>query len=251
MLLERMGIPPVFAMYKPEDYQDAQISAMNQLLRNMQAATVGSMPRPNADSLEMWAPELAGQVSTVFLPAFEMFNKDISRALLMPGLIGMTDDSKQGSLARSQVHFDVFMLILDFLRRDVQEIVMREHVIEPLLAYNFPALAPNERPTWRFRPLTADDRDAILATWGTMVGSKVVTPQDQDEAHVRELLKFPELDQADADARAQRGVDQSVAKAEAMPKPDFLTGGKGAPPFVKKATLDDEQFEKLLEHAFR
>jgi phage gp29-like protein len=252
MLLERMGIPPIFALYNPEDYQGAQTSAINQMLRNLQAATVGSVPRPNADSLEMWAPELAGQVSTVFIPAFEMFNKDISRALLMPGLIGMTDDSQQGSLARSEVHFDVFMLVLEFLRRDMQEL-MREHVVELMMALNFPALKKPEYPTWRFRPLTSDDREQILTTWGSLVGSKVVTPQDQDETHVRELLKFPELDQKDADARAQRATDEAVAKAEAMPKPEFPppgAGGKGPPPFVKKNALDDDQFEALLAYAF-
>jgi hypothetical protein len=250
MLLERMGIPPIFALYNPEDYQGAQTSAINQMLRNLQAATVGSVPRPNVDSLEMWAPELAGQVSTVFIPAFEMFNKDISRALLMPGLIGMTDDSKQGSLARSEVHFDVFMLVLEFLRRDMQEL-MREHVVELMMALNFPALKKPEYPTWRFRPLTSDDREQILTTWGSLVGSKVVTPQDQDETHVRELLKFPELDQKDADARAQRATDEAVAKAEAMPKPEFPPGAGGKPPpFAKKKELTDDQFEQLLDYAF-
>lgn len=250
MLLERAGIPPILAMYNPEDYAGAQVAAINKLLRNMQGATVGSIPRPNEDSLELWAPEMAGQVSTVFIPAFEMMDKHISRALLMPGLIGMTNDETQGSLARSQVHFDVFMLVLERLRNRLARVV-NEQIIEPALAYNFGTLDSKDKPRFTFQPISKDERQAILETWSTLVGAKVVNAQDKDEEHIRSMLEFPERDENDASSRMERESDAAteaeVKKAEAMPKPDIPPGGKGG---FKKMALSDDQFEDLLDYAF-
>jgi phage gp29-like protein len=182
----------------------------------------------------------------VFIPAFEMMNKDIARALLMPGLLGMTDDQAQGSLARSQVHFDVFMLVLEDLRASLTRVV-NERIIEPLLSFNFGAVPDDERPRFEFNPISKDERTEILAAWSTLVGAKVVTPQDADEEHARKLLEFPERDEADATKRAERQADEqadaAAKKAEALPE-------SAAPPF-KKAALNDEQFEALLTYAFK
>jgi phage gp29-like protein len=229
MLLERMGIPPVFALYNQNAYVGNQITQLREVLTNLQAATVGAIPRSDKDALELWTPELAGQVSEVFIPAFEMFNKDIARALLMPGLLGMTDDQAQGSLARSRVHFDVFMLVLERLRGELQDLI-NEQVIDPLLAFNYPPM--EDKPYFEFLPLTEDQVNEIAATWNTLLGGKAVAAQDDDEKHLRNLLGFPEMNPADQQVRMERNQPEM---------PEGQPGEEGKPP------LTEAQFEQLIK----
>jgi phage gp29-like protein len=194
MLLERMGIPPIFALYNTEDYKGPTLAKLQTVLKRMQAATSGTIPRGDKDSLDLWSPELAGQVSTVFIPAMDMFNRDIARAILMPGLLGATPDAAEGSFARAQVHFDVFMLVIEHIRREIQELV-QEQIVLPIVAVEIGPL--DEMPRFEFRPLTDDVRIDLMAEWAKMVGADVVKRQAEDERHIRKQLKFPEREATD------------------------------------------------------
>ena len=266
MLLERLGIPPIFLLYNPNDYNNTDRAQLQRILQNLQAGTVGLFPRPNEDSAEFFTPELAGQVSQVFVPAMDKFDKDISRGLLMPGLMGMTADDKQGSLARSRVHFDVFMLVLERIRAEVQERVMQEQVIRPLVELNFGAMPDEEMPQFKFLPITDEKTAELVDKWIQLVGGKVVLPTDEDEKFLRQAMEFPEFDPDAAAERVERANEQVIeaekAKMDAGLSPIGAIGQapKGAPPGkpkpeeesdeeeeTKKAALTDEQFERVLE----
>lgn len=235
MMMERLGIPPIFALYNDGVYTGAKQTKLIQILSSLQAASTGAIPRPTKDDLEFWSPELAGQVTRVFIPALEFMNKDISRALLMPGLLGMTQDEATGSLARSRVHFDVFLLVLEDIRSQLQELV-NETIVEDILMFNFPqAFEDEEKPYFEFLPLTDDVRLDILEKWQTLVGGKVVQPQDSDEVHIRNLLKFPEMDQDDVDERAERKVEAARSL--------FPTAGPGGPPVPPDPDEDEDEEE--------
>ena len=237
MLLERMGIPPVFALYNPNDYRGADVDKLRDVLKSLQGATVGAIPRTEKDSLELWAPELAGQVSTVFLPALELLNKDIARALLMPGLIGMTDDTKVGSFARARVHFDAFLLVLERIRQELADRIVQEQIVVPLLAYNF-ALDPEDYPRFEFLPITEEEADKLLASWKQAVDGKIVIPQDSDEEHIRAMMEFPEADEADQQERADRARELNPPMA-APPGAGGLPGGEK--PLPGDQPPEDEQ----------
>lgn len=246
MLLERLGIPPVFALYNHNAYNPTQRETLQDVLKSLQAASVGAIPRGKPEDLEMWAPELAGQVSTVFLPAMEYLNKDISRALLMPGLIGLTDDQGQGSLARSQVHFDVFMLVLQAIREELQEIV-NEQIIDDILMFNFGEMEDDIKPIFEFLPLTDDARLDILDRWTSLIGSEVVKAQDADEEHVRSMLKFPPMDESDQDAREQREMDK---KAEQWrQRADAFGGAFGNPMDQSQQVPPADQTDEMKKFA--
>ena len=190
ILLERLGIPPVFGLYNPNRYSPAQIDDLKKIFQNLQAATFGILPRPEPGALDFWSPELAGQATRVFVPALDMLNKDLARALLMPGLLGITPDAQQGSFARARVHFDVFLLVIEALRKELETVVMMHQVVKPLVDLNFPGVAAY--PKWAFLPLTEEIRADLLERWAILIGARVVTPQAEDEAHIRAILKFPE-----------------------------------------------------------
>lgn len=215
MLLERMGIPPVFALYNADDYKGDQLNKLKTVLTRMQAATTGIIPRGDKESIDLWSPELAGQVSTVFIPAMDMFNRDIARAILMPGLLGATPDDTEGSFARAQVHFDVFMLVVEHVRREMQELV-NEQIVRQIVAVEIGPL--DEPPRFEFKPLTDDVRIDLLESWSKMVGADVVKRQAADEEHIRKQLKFPEREASDEDFE------------EPEPEPAPVPAGQGGAP---------------------
>lgn len=196
MYLERFGIPPLFMFYDPKAFTKTQQTVLQDVLQNLQASTVGLIPRTKPESLEAWSPEIATQVSSVFMPALDMFNKDISRALLMPGLIGMTPDSATGSFARAKVHFDVFIMVIEYLRREIAETIMNEQVVRPLVDLNFP-VKKNEYPEFKLLPLSDDVRTDLLKSWAEQVGAGVVLSTFEDEKHIRTLMEFPARDEED------------------------------------------------------
>jgi SPP1 gp7 family putative phage head morphogenesis protein len=202
IMLEKYGIPPIFLHYDQASIPVDVQPLLNKAISDWQSGGFGVFPRgENKDSVEFYTPELSGQVSTVFIPAFQMFNQDIARALLMPGLLGVTPDAAEGSYARSQTHFDVFMLVVEHCRRQVEECVVQEQIIKQLVDLNFPGV--KDYPQFRFRPLSDDVRADLITLWGTLTGQRVVQTTPADEDHIRKQLKFPEM----------------TAAAESMPDP--------------------------------
>jgi len=197
MLLERFGIPPIFALYNPNGMAPGQVTQLMNIINRIQASTAGAIPRMGKDALELWSPELAGQTERVFLPALNFFNGDIARALLMPGQLGMTPDSQQGSFAKSKVHFDVFLLGVLFQRKQLEEVLVFDQIIRPLMDYNYTLDA---YPRMRFLPITDDLRLDIMDSWGKLVGTGVVQPQPSDEEHIRTTVGFPAKDPGQPDA---------------------------------------------------
>jgi phage gp29-like protein len=216
MLLERLGIPPIFGLYSPNAYSTGTlVKDLKDIMTNLQAATFGIIPRPTKDALEFWAPELAGQATRVFIPSLEYLNQAIARALLMPGLLGMTADTSQGSFARARIHFDVFLLVIEKIRKDIEQVVMCHQVVRPLCELNYPGLTTY--PLWRFMPLTDDLRLDLLDKWKDLTAQKVVTPQPEDEVYIRKLMKFPEKRAGEGPADGANGPDGAAAGGAATP----------------------------------
>ena len=192
MLLERLGIPPIFGLYDANKYTPQQVTDLKSVIKNLQAATMGIIPRPgDSASLDFWTPQLADNATRVFIPALDMYNKDISRALLMPNLIGFTPDSSTGSWARAKVHLDVFMLAVERLRTDLMEEV-QESIVVPLVDLNFGP--QGVYPRFRFLPVGDEAQLDLVKTWAQLVGLQVLTKQPEDELYIRKLLKLPEVD---------------------------------------------------------
>jgi SPP1 gp7 family putative phage head morphogenesis protein len=196
ILLERLGIPPIFGMYDPMRYTPQQIDDLKNVMQNIQAATFGVLPRPSSatkeatSAIEFWAPELAKQATDVFIPALEFYDRAVARALLMPGHLGLTNEEQAGSFAKAKVAFDVFMLIVEKIRKDLTELVVNDQIIRPLVDLNYTV---DQYPAFRLAPIENDVRADLLATWKTLVDGSIVSVQDEDEVHIRAMLEFPEL----------------------------------------------------------
>jgi len=240
MLLERFGIPPIFGLYNPSRYAADRnlLEEIKRIFTNLQAATSAILPRPDKDALEFWSPsDLSAPATRVFIPALEYMNAAISRAVLMPSLLGMTSDTSQGSYARSRIHFDVFLLVVESIRKDLELVAMNHQVLRPLLDINFPGL--QVYPAWRFLPLTDDLRLELLRQWGELVTGAVVTPQADDEIHIRKMMQFPEKKVDTEIPRVVPGVAPAANGTDPQPtngRPAATPRGAGA----RSARREDE-----------
>ena len=195
IMLEKYGVPPMFLHYDQTAIPTEVQPLLTKAISDWQTGGFGVFPRGESkDAVDFYTPELSGQVSTVFIPAFQMFNQDIARALLMPGLLGVTPQGAAGSYARSQTEFDVFMLIVEHARNQIADCVVQEQIIKQLVDLNFPGV--EEYPCFKFRPISDDVRIDLITAWGTLTGQRVVQTTPADEEHIRKQMKFPEMEAA-------------------------------------------------------
>lgn len=200
MLLERYGIPPIFLLFNQQKYSGAVLDRIKDILKNIQAGTAGLLPRNDEKDLELWTPEIAEHVASVFIPALDRYDKDIARGLLVTSLLGLTPEEQSGSYARASVVFDAFMVVIDQLRGRVANNVVQDKIIKPLIDLNY---AVDNYPIFRFKALTQDKRIALLQNWKELLSVAAVTPLPEDQAHIRDLLGFPKSEQTEPDNGAK------------------------------------------------
>jgi phage gp29-like protein len=248
--LERYGMAPLVAMYNRSVYQGGQVEQLKQLLKNIQNATFGVIPRLSKEDIEIWSEQISSGSKDIFIPSIDKFDRDIARSLLVPGLVGMTADEGVGSLARSATHFDAFLLVLSDGQDDYAENAINAQLIQPLCDLNYQGL--DEYPIFKFMPFKDEKRIELFRLWLELVKEKVVGRIKDDETHIRRSLSMPEnekpvIEPLPEDAKLEADVK---AKKEAAKRP-------AVPPAKKKFSedfpgdddLEDEEEEEYAEHA--
>lgn len=120
--------------------------------------------------------------------AIAAHDKSIAKALLVPNLMGISEQGQTGSYSQSQTQLEAFMWTLEAETNRLEEI-LNEHLFRPLGELNFGA---GPYPRFCFKPLSEAMKMQIIKTWVELVKASAVTPSDADEKHIRELLDFPE-----------------------------------------------------------
>lgn len=220
MLLERMGIPPIFMFYNPSAASGTNLGDMQTILKRLQASTVATIPRAKKDDVEPWAPELANNAANVFIPSIDMYDRHISKAVLMPGLLGFSSDADVGSLARSKTHFDSFMLVVGAIRT-LMAATIQAQIVRPLVDMNFSGVT--DYPQFQFLPIDDDANLETFKTWLALTNAGVVKNVEDDEKHIREALKFPERDYSEGETE-----DGEKPEPEDAQKPEAETDAEPA-----------------------
>jgi len=207
VMLEKLGIPPIFLSYNADVFtKDTDKLKLQQILKDMQAGTVGVIPRGKESSdIEFWSPEIAGQAATVFIPSIELMDREMAKAILLPSLVGGTSDDSVGSFARSQTHWDSFMLMTESMRNELAEGVAQERIIKTLVDINFNT--DGVYPVFKFMPRESKDIQALLNTWAALAARSIVSKGPEDEAFIRELLEFPEAQGEEPEEPKEGGTD--------------------------------------------
>lgn len=222
VMLERYGMPPLFLFYNQNQYVDSELDELKKVVRSMQNATMGLIPRDDKESLEFWSANLAAGAKDVFLAALTRFDADISKGLLMPSLIGAGGEGgnqsgggeSRGSLARANVHFKNFLIVVRQIQDSVATNAINSQIIKQLCDLNFSGL--KSYPTFRFMDPNDESESQIFELWSLLVAGKVVNRIADDEIHIRKALGFPEnenpvIEPLPADVTAQAAIDAKAA----------------------------------------
>ncbi len=234
ILLERYGIPPLFAMYDPNQYQAANLEELKKVVKNIQTASMGIIPRGSKDGLEFWSQNLVAGSHALFMAALARFDADIAKALLQPSLTGFAQESGSqgaqsgGSLARANVSWKSFMMVVRELQSDVATNAVNSQIIPQLCDLNYPNL--KAYPLFRFARPDDEAEVELFRLWSELVTGKVVNRVEDDERHIRKALGMPENDAptleelpGDAAAKAKaealkKGIDPGAQQPGAKPK---------------------------------
>jgi len=128
------------------------------------------------------------QAKVAYGEAIDMWDIHISRALLVPNLLGITPSGQTGSYSQSTNQLEAFLWTLDAHAARLEETI-NEQLFKELGALNF---GDDLWPRFRFKPVSESTKMLIINTWKDLIQSGAVQPSDTDEAHLRDLLDMPE-----------------------------------------------------------
>lgn len=148
--------------------------------------------------------------------AITIHDKSIAKALLVPNLLGISEQGSTGSFAQSQTQLEAFLWTLEAETKRLEE-VLNEQLFKGLGELNFGA---GPYPRFRFAPLSEALKMQIIKTWLELVKGKAVTSTDADEKHIRNLLDFPEAGEPlDTPAPSAAGAAIDPATGKPIPTP--------------------------------
>lgn len=158
-----------------------------------------------------------------FIGYIEHHDRKIMESMLVPPLILSTGRGQNGSYALSNNQFDVFMMRLESLQRDLKAL-LEEEVIRPMVDLNFPNA--KAYPSFAFKPLADRDVEKLANVFEKMMNAQVIAPS---EDWIREELGFPKMsDETKALMEEERRKKDEYAKtiAQAQNKNNPLEGAE-------------------------
>ena len=199
IFLERFGMPTIMASYPKELRQDKQfLEIIDDLLKNYQTKTGFRVP----DGVRLELLEATRRGDAGYAEAIEMHDKKIARALLCPDL-AIQAGEHGGSFALTKERFSVFILILEEIGYEIEEVVAQDQIIDPLILLNYGLVEKELRPRFCFEPLVESDTKIKSEIVDLLVRAGVVNPK---EDWVRDFVNIP--------AKPKEIIDEEEAKQQ-------------------------------------
>ena len=183
--------------------------ALRKVMENIQAST--NITLPAGVEIEHHMPTEKG----AFKEAIMSRNMSMSRALLLPSLVGFGEETSTGSQARSQTQMQVWWLFLDALAGWVAD-TLNEQLFRELTMWNFGDVEP---PLFELESLTQEQKQMFAEQWTAAVAGGVVKNSVDDETRFRDLLHFPERD-PDAELLEEKEPEGSNPEGGVIPPDD-------------------------------
>ena len=157
-----------------------------------------------------------------YIKGINLFNMFIGRALFLPDLLGFQgSETGGGSHSLGQEQIGVFYKHIN-RRRQILERIMDQHIIRPLVVYNFGV--QESYPKFKFKPLSDADARGQAESWIKGIQGAGWKPTIEEVNHFRTLVKFPlseELEmKGDALAAAVGGALPTEEMKTEMDEPD-------------------------------
>lgn len=243
MHLERWASPVLFAFYPEGGVEQDVLDTLLDTLADIQIGTVGKVPEGiQIESLDFKASGGAG----LYEKAVDKRDRMISRAMLIPDLLGMGDVTKGGSYALGKKQFDIFFTMLTFLGNEIEELMM-EQLTKDMIDKNYADV--KAYPIFQFEPFeehSAEEKAKMNAqkaqTLQILANAGFIDPSDEEvqEAAMEYMNILP---------GAGKG---SMMASEALDfkEPLKFTNPDGRDMFTLEIAEDMARFE-LLQDALR
>lgn len=182
--LERFASPTVIGRY-PTTAGDQEINRIHEVLRTIQNVT--TLALPEGTTVDFLQPQR--DASETYIKAINAMDTKIARAILVPDLLGMSGEKTGGgSYSLGQTQYDMFLATIEKDRRVMTRII-NDKLIRPLLQANF---GQKIEAKFEFMSMTKEDESKYAEIWARAIQGKVMTPNDDEVNHFRQILKFPQ-----------------------------------------------------------
>ncbi|PFK68261.1 phage portal protein family protein [Bacillus cereus] len=154
------------------------VGKMNKILKNINSMSSLSISGGDkVDAIQMTNADFIGYI--------EHHDRKIMEGLLVPPMLLGLSRGQSGSYALSGNQFDIFMIRLESIQRNIKALI-EEEIIRPLIDLNFPNA--KKYPSFQFKPMADKDITKLASVMNMMITSGVVAPS---EDWIREELGMP------------------------------------------------------------
>jgi SPP1 gp7 family putative phage head morphogenesis protein len=147
--------------------------------------------------------------NVAFDDAISSANMGISRCLLVPNLLGISEQGKYGSRALGVEQLDAFFWTLDTIANNLSS-ALNTQLFEELGDANW---GDGEYPRFTFKPVSEKRKMEIVEKWMQLVEKGTVRATNRDEDHLRELLEFPQKHEEGEDNSSIDSLDAQQISA--------------------------------------
>jgi len=171
LYLEKYGAPTVRGTYR-RGTPAAQQAELLRILGTIQKNSAIVVP----DDMTAELLETIRQGDVGFRIAVEYHNREIAKSILNVTMV--TDEGAQGvgSFAMAKVHLDVLRMCMKGMKLDLEQTVMKEQVLRPMVRLNFGVDVPV--PDFNLGPLEDREIEPLSSAVKALVECGVLDPKD-------------------------------------------------------------------------
>lgn len=190
VFLERFGSPLMMMKY-PQGSTPELKSALQSIMTGLSSKT--DILVPEGVVVELIEATRAGTAK--YDEALNHFDIRISRAILVPALLGMGIDTKRGSDSQSRLHLRVLMKVVNDLSQDIARVITKS-VLEPMIDANF---TTESYPSFTFQDYGEYEAVEIADGIREMFNSGVLDLDQEDINYCRSIFGLALRKEGDED----------------------------------------------------
>ena len=191
VFLERFG-SPLTTMKYPTGASPELKGALQEILASLSARS--DILIPEGVTVELIEATRGG--TAAYGDALNYCDVGISRAVLVPALLGMGVDVKRGSDSQSRLHLRVLMKVAGDIATDL-EAIYSEKIVKPMVDMNFPNV--KEYPRFVFRDYGEYEAIEIADSMINMFNAGMMDADQNDINYMRSILGAPLREEGDED----------------------------------------------------
>lgn len=244
IFLEKYGSPSIIA--KVGQMKRADRQALMKIFRKLRSNSVAVI----GDDVTTEIINPVAATGLLFRKAIRDHDEAISKAILMPNQLGF-NVQEVGSFAKAKTHFNVFLWVVENIRRDMAEKIVNEQIIKRLIFYNFGE--QDGYPEFRWNPMDEEDKAELFKVWleALKIGAVIQTKEDEDM--IRKGLGFPERNEdstpmetpTEDDDISNKDISNDINKNDDIDTPEELQKIEFNEDYGPKQVLERVNFKKI------